>query len=158
MSAISVQPHKSSIGGLDANVMALIAYLASTVLAWIPGIRYVAWLAPLVIFFLEKDSLFVKFHAMQSFALNAVGTIFYFIVSVLIGGIALASITSVSGAYAALGIMGIVTAITFIISIVFTIFAIIAMVQAYQYKEYRIPLVARIADKLIVLFGGVAAK
>mgnify|MGYP000957589292 CR=1 FL=1 len=158
MSANAVQPQKSSIGGLDANVMALIAYVASTVLAWIPGIRYVAWLAPLVIFFLEKDSLFVRFHAMQSFVLNAIGTIFYFLISVILGGIALASITSMSGAYAALVIMGLVTAVTFIISIVFTVFAIIALIQAYKYKEYRIPLVAGITDKLIAMFRGAAAK
>ncbi|NLF21130.1 MAG: hypothetical protein GX588_06935, partial [Clostridiaceae bacterium] len=42
-------PHKSSLGNLDANVLALLAYLAAVVVGWIPVLRYGAWLAPLVL-------------------------------------------------------------------------------------------------------------
>ena len=51
MSATIVEPHKSSIGNLDANVMALLAYLATGILMYIPYIKYVAWLA--LVFFLK---------------------------------------------------------------------------------------------------------
>ena len=35
-------PHQSSIGNLNANVMALICYVASVVVGFIPVLRYVA--------------------------------------------------------------------------------------------------------------------
>ena len=65
---MKVNPHRSSLG-MDAHVMALLCYLAAFVLAWIPYIQYVAPLAPLIIFFIEKESPFVKFHAIQAFIL-----------------------------------------------------------------------------------------
>ena len=76
MNAGSIDPHKSTIGGMDANLLALIAYIASAAVGFIPLLRYLAWLAPLVIFFMEKESGFVKFHAMQSFVLNLIGAAF----------------------------------------------------------------------------------
>ncbi len=48
--------HKSSIGDLNANVMAMLCYIASVVIMWIPVVRYVAWLVPLILFFMEKES------------------------------------------------------------------------------------------------------
>lgn len=163
MPANVVSPHKSSIGSLDANVMALIAYLASAVLGFIPGVGYVAWLAPLVIFFLEKESSFVKFHAMQSFVLNAISAIFSILITVVIGGITSAAVASavtgnVGAAGAVLGASALVTTVTLIVGLVFTVLAIIALIQAYQYKEYKIPIVGGIAEKVAGLFGGIAPK
>ncbi|HYE82509.1 MAG TPA: hypothetical protein VEG39_10150 [Clostridia bacterium] len=86
MNVKKIVPHKSAIGGMDANVLALIAYIASAALGFIPLLRYFAWLAPLAIFFMEKESGFVKFNAMQSFVLNLIGAALGFVVSVLIGG------------------------------------------------------------------------
>lgn len=74
------QPHRSSLGGLDANIMALLCYLVTFVGGLIPVVKYVAWLLPLVIVFLEKESGLVKFHAMQAFVLNLIS----FVVTVLI--------------------------------------------------------------------------
>lgn len=158
MSVNIVQPHKSSLGDIDANVMALVAYLSATVLGWIPGIRYVAWLAPLVIFFLEKNSGFVKFHAMQAFVLNAISTAFFVVISVILGGIVAAALVGPTGVYAAFGALGLVTMLSTLVAIVFTVFAIIALIQAYQYKEYRIPIVGGLSDKVSGILGGVASK
>lgn len=49
-------PHKSTIGNLDANLVALLVYFVSTVAGWIPIVKYAAWLAPLVVFFVEKTA------------------------------------------------------------------------------------------------------
>ena len=78
---IKTAPHKSSLGGLDANLMALLCYVAAFVIGLIPGIRYVAFLAPLVLYFLEKNSRFVKFHAMQAFILE----LLYMLLNLILG-------------------------------------------------------------------------
>ena len=80
------EPHKSSIGNVDANLMALIAYGAAIVVIFIPGIKIISWLAPIVIYILEKDSHFVKFHSMQAFLINVIGITFNIIILMIIGG------------------------------------------------------------------------
>lgn len=139
------QPHKSSIGGLNANMVAMLSYIASVVVGWIPVIRYLAWLVPLVIFFVEKDSKFVKFHAMQSFLLHMFGAVLSFLVLVVPGGLIGASMLNPYTASAALGVAGILSLLVTIIALAMTAFAVIAMIKAYGYKEYYIPVVGRLA-------------
>lgn len=146
-------PHKSSIGGLNANVMALICYIASVVVAWIPVVRYVAWLVPLVLFFMEKQSKLVKFHAMQSFVLHVVSAALSFPLSVVLGGILGVGSFSVTTYYAAVGLAGIVGLLTTAVSLVILLCAVIAMVGAYRYKETHIPVIGGIAEKLALRTG-----
>ncbi|HEX3026057.1 MAG TPA: DUF4870 domain-containing protein [Clostridia bacterium] len=139
--------HKSSIGDMNANIMAMLTYVASVVVSWIPVIRYFAWLVPLVLFFMEKQSKFVKFHAMQSFVLNLACAALTFLISVIIGGIVSASVVNIYAAYSALGLLGFIGFLTMAVCLVITVFAIIAMVKAYGFKEYHIPLAGGIAEK-----------
>lgn len=157
MTATLVEPHKSSKGNLDANIMVLIAYLAAGVLSFLPLIKYVAWLAPLLIYLTEKQSRFIRFHALQAFFLNAIN----FIISVLAGGILTAGFTAAlvkaaaTGDQVALVSAGasilIVGAITLTVSLVIQIFALIAMINGYQYKLFKIPLIGNLADQYSVL-------
>lgn len=146
MTAAIVGPHKSSLGSMDANIMALIAYIGGAILSFIPFLGYVAWLVPLVIFFMEKNSTFVKFHAMQSFLLNIVGAILAILIAV-ISGIALAAARTADGAFAALGTIAFIGVIGTIISLVILVFAIIAIVNAYGYKLYKVPVIGNLAEK-----------
>jgi len=141
------EQHKSSIGNIDANVMALIAYGAAVVVIFIPGIKIIAWLAPIVIYILEKDSKFVKFHAMQAFLINIVGIIFSSIIFMIIGG-SLGLMFFRPLTYGAIGTILLSAIITGIVAIVITIFEIISMVKCYEYKEYEIPLIGIIARKV----------
>ena len=141
-------PHKSSMGNLNANVMALLCYIASVVVSLIPVVRYVAWLAPLALFLMEKQSKFVKFHAMQSFLLHIVSAVLGFLVSVVLGGILGVSAMSAATYYVATGLAGIISLLTSAISLVILVFAIIAMVGAYQYKETHIPVIGDIAQRI----------
>lgn len=150
MSNSSVEPHKSSFG-MDANMAVLIAYLGGVVISFIPGLKYIAWAVPLVVFFMESQSQFIKSHAMQSFTLNIIGMLLGLIVSWIIGGIAAALMFKSPGA--GLGITGFLTALTFIISIVFTIFALIAVSKGWKYEEYKIPLIGNLAAKISAMFG-----
>lgn len=143
-----VEAHQSSIGGLQANMMALLCYLIGAILAFIPVIMHVAWLAPLVIFFLEKESRFVKFHAMQAFALSAVGVLLGLLVSLLFGGMIAAAGLGAAPAAGFWGSAALVGVLASIISVVILVFAIIAMIKAYKYTEYHIPLLGGIAAKL----------
>jgi uncharacterized membrane protein len=147
--AVKVQPHKTSLGNMDANLMALLVYLAPIILAWIPVVKYVAWAVPLVVFFIEKDSKFVKFHSMQALLLSAVGAVLGFILSVIIAGaIAVGYSSNYGYGYGAIGALGVVSFLALIITIIIIVFEIIAMVKAYGYVAYRIPLIGKWAAKI----------
>lgn len=145
MTAI-VEPHKSSLG-MDANVAVLIAYLGGVVVGWIPVIRYAAFLVPLVIFILEKESKFVRFHAMQSFALNILGLVlgllFTLVTAIISGSIAYSSPGTALALISAMGVLGI------IVSLAILVLAIIAVVNGFQYKEYHLPVLGNLAVKLV---------
>lgn len=141
-----VEPHKSSIGGMDANVMAIISYLASIILSFIPYISYVAWLAPLVFYILEKGSSFVKFHAMQGFILNLLGMLIILVITIIFN-IIIGSM--IYNWYAIIRMTQALGTITLIISIVFAVFNIIALIKAYKYEEYEIPVVGKFARRFV---------
>lgn len=127
--------------------MALICYLVSIPLGWIPLVRYVAWLTPLALFLLEKQSKFVKFHAMQSFLLHMVSAVLSFLVSAVLGGILGIGSISTDTYYATAGLAGIIGLLTTVISLVILVCAIIAMVGAYKYKETQLPIIGGIAQR-----------
>ncbi len=135
------QPHKSSIGGIDANLMVLIAYLGSAVLAFIPIVQYVAFLLPLVLFLLEKDSPFVKFHALQSFILYVFCDVLMIVFSI-ISAIALAGLS-----LASLGVVSVMGILVLLVQILYAVLSVVAIVKAWKYETFRIPLIADWADK-----------
>jgi uncharacterized membrane protein len=147
MSNQTVDAHQSSLGNIDANILALLCYIVSAVLGFVPIVKYVAWLAPLVVFLIEKQSSFVKFHAMQAFLLNLAGLAISLILSLIFGLIFAATLlVSASGAVAAAGLTGI---ISLIVSIVILVFSILAMIGAYKYQEYEIPLLGPLTRKIL---------
>ena len=101
---------KSSLN-MSENVAALIAYLFG-------------WLSGLIIFLLEKDSRFVRFHALQSL-------IFFGAMSLI------------------LGVLGRIPVIGWVFAVVGGIatfgYWIIGMIKAYQGEFYRFPIVGDIA-------------
>ena len=149
-----VEPHKSSLG-MDANIAVLIAYLGGVVIGWIPVLGYVAWLVPLAVFLLEKESGFVRFHAMQSLVLNAIGTLIGIVIAAFTGAIAATFLYSPT---AGLGFLGLLGALTTVISIVILVFAVLAVVNGYQYKEYKIPMIGNLAVNLTEKFKGAGGK
>ena len=140
---MKVNPHKSSLG-MDANIMAMLCYIAAFVLSWIPYIQYVAWAAPLVIFLLEKQSPFVKFHALQALLLEAVSWVFT-VIFAIISAIIFNPFALLSGV--GWGAAGLITALSAIIGILLTIAAIFALIKAYGYFEFKLPVLGDLADK-----------
>lgn len=105
-------PEKSSTG-MDANLAALLSYL----LGFITGI---------VFFILEKDSKYVKFHAMQSILVSVAIMIINFILGLI-------------------PILGWILA--FLISVASIILWIVLMIKAYKYTWFKLPVIGEIAEK-----------
>ena len=116
---------KSSTG-LEANVAALLSYLFG-------------WVSGLIFYLIEKDSRFVRFHAMQSLLLN--GSVIVVVIALMIVNTILAFI---SGTLAALfGLLW------FVIMIGFFAMAIFCMVKAYQGQMFKLPVIGDIAENMV---------
>lgn len=103
---------KSSLG-MDENLAGLFSYL----LGFITGIIFLL---------LEKESKFVKYHAMQSIILSVVLTILY-------------------------GILGFIPIIGWIILLVLPLITmilwIILMIKAYKHEYFKLPFIGDLAEK-----------
>ena len=155
MSSIVYPPHKSSIGNIDANIISFLAYLIPILLVGSPALKYLVWIAPLIMYFVERDSGLVKFHAMQSFVINAICNVINFVISVVISGLFFVNPIIKSNnisSFLSLGFTGIIGflmgLITFGVSIAVFVFSIISIINAYKYNEYEIPFINLITEKI----------
>jgi len=103
---------KSSTG-LEENIAGLLCYILT-------------WLSGLVFFLIEKDSRFVKFHAMQS--------IITFVALIIVIWIANA-IPLIGGVIA--GLVGLLMLVLWII----------LMIKAYQGEKFKLPVIGDLAEK-----------
>jgi uncharacterized membrane protein len=103
---------KSSTG-MEENVAGLLCYILT-------------WLSGLVFFLIEKDSKFVKFHAMQS--------IVTFVALIIVMWIAMV-IPFVGGVISAL------------VGILMLVLWIILMIKAYQGEKFKLPIAGDLAEK-----------
>lgn len=112
---------KSSTG-LDANLAALLSYLFG-------------WVSGLIFFLIEKESRYVRFHAMQSILLNAA------VIVVVVGfTIVNTMIAFISGTLAALfGLLW------FVILLGIIGIAILCMIKAFQGQEFKLPIIGDMA-------------
>ena len=100
---------KSSLG-MDANVAAALSY----VLGWITG---------LIFFVIEKESKYVKFHAMQSIIFSVAWTILSILLVVTVVGPMF------------LGIVGLVV-------------WVICIIKAYSGEMFKLPVIGDMAEKI----------
>ena len=115
-----IQGKKTSMG-LDENVAGALCY----VLFFVTGI---------VFYVMEKDSKFVKFHAVQSIAVFLPLMVLNWIISSMLW----------SFSFSMMGLIGIISSI---ISLVALILWIILILKAYQGEKYKLPIVGDIAEK-----------
>lgn len=141
------EEHKSSILDLDANLLCLAMYLIPLLAGlFFSQLRVFGWLIPLLVFFLEKDSSLVKFHAVQCLVLQivmAILNVVLWIMAALSAGVSLLIGFSILGFISSLGIAGIITAL---LSLLILVFEIIGMIKSYQWESYRLPFFGKIAD------------
>lgn len=139
-------PHQCSIIETDANIIALLAYFSSIIAILIPIISLVAFFAPLLIYGFEKNSTFVKFHAMQSFLLNAASTVIIIICAIIVGAcfIYIASINP----YVNMSPLALMIVVIVVTRAVIFILRIVAAVNAYKYHEYHLPIIGSWAARI----------
>ncbi|MGB8508354.1 MAG: DUF4870 domain-containing protein [Pyrinomonadaceae bacterium] len=116
---------KSSTG-LDANLAALLAYLFG-------------WVGGLVFYLIEKESRFVRFHAMQSILLNVA------VIAVVIAFMCVNTVLAfISGTLAVLfGLLW------FVILIAIVGIAVLCMVKAFQGQEFKLPVIGDMAANIV---------
>lgn len=140
------EPHKSSLN-LDANIIVLIAYLGGIVISFIPGLSFFSFAVPIIIYCLEKDSKFVKFHAMQGILLTVAGIVLSILIGILIG--IFTALLLFSSSTAAVSVISITGLLSFIIPITMFIFMVIAIVKAWGYECYEMPIIGKLASKIV---------
>ena len=127
------QVAKSSTG-LDENIAALLSYIFG-------------WVSGLIFFLIEKDSKFVRFHAMQSILFNvAVGVlcIVLWIVTFILVVIA----SQLAGALGSLiGLLA--TLFWFVVLGALLIAWILCLVRAYQLRYFKLPVIGNLAEKIV---------
>lgn len=134
------KPHTSSFGDVKANVVAALCYVC-ILMFWVTGIVPV-----LIIFFVEKRSGLVRFHALQAMLLWLARTL-------LGGGIAFESMASIltgsaeyiQGYYSWSGPWQIIT-LRIAVDALVILFAILALSQAANWKDWRIPVFGWVAS------------
>jgi uncharacterized membrane protein len=122
---------KSSTG-LDENVASLLAYLFQ-------------FLGGLIFFLIEKDSRFVRFHAMQSMLLSGVFWvveiglwILSFVLALIIG--------YVSGLLGSL-VWVLMTLLAGIVALAFVVGLVLCMIKAFQGQYIKLPVLGNFAEK-----------
>lgn len=120
--------------GMDPGVMAALSYL----LGFVTGI---------VVYFVEREDAFVRFHAAQSIAFSAaviVASIALTVVQTLVFALFFSEATAGLGVLLSLG-LGLVWLAVSVLAFVAWVYL---MVRAYQGRTPRIPVVAGIADRI----------
>jgi uncharacterized membrane protein len=117
--------------GLDENVASAACY----VLTWVTGI---------IFFVMEKDNKTVRFHAMQSILTFLPLMILVWIISTIIGMMALGA-----GLFGAVGIWGIFSLLIMLIWIIMLLLWLFLMYKAYQGEKFLVPIVGGIAESQV---------
>lgn len=145
----SVPPHGCSFVRMEAKVMAVLLYVLPAVSFLIPGLSALAWVATLLVFCLEKNSPYLRFHALQAFVLYGAAQVLSFALSLLLRIVfsfsSWAAFARFNTAYIASTFLSVMQGIVAVTALVF---AIVALVQALKYREYPLPLFGKWARKL----------
>lgn len=128
MSKGNYSPHESSIAHMDANLISVLTYILPIIATYLPGIWRLAFLIPLLIFFIEKESNLVKFHAIQSLTL--------YLIKIM--GMRILLFIPLIGSLA-----------SFILGIIFILLALYAAMGAFNYEETTLPFIGDFITQLI---------
>lgn len=130
-------PAPQSSTGLAPNVAGALSYI---------------WIVGLVLFFIEKDNKFIRFHGMQSVLYGIVGSVVMIVLGILNFIIAIIAGVAASAADAG-GIVGpIISIISGLIWMVVPLLyiggLIFGAVKAYQNTIFKFPIIGNLAEKI----------
>ena len=124
-------PQGKSSMGMDANVAGALSYIG---------------IVGLIFFFIEKESRFVRFHALQSI-LAAAATTVLFIVILILSVIVTLVLSAISSSLGLLGVL--FYFISLLLWPIYIIGLILAAVKAYQGQIFKLPVVGNMAEKIV---------
>ena len=139
-----MKDNKSSILGIEGNVIVLVGYLGGLFLSWIIGINYFAWLLPLILYIIEKKNEFIKEQMAQA-------TVLYIFVSIIMLIFNLIWIVMFPESYK-LGlnlenfsgstlIVSTMNILSVTIAIIITLIVINTSIKTWYYENYKIPII-----------------
>src|SRR5688500_9821878 len=125
------QAGKSSTG-MDENVAALLSYIFT-------------WVSGLVFFLIEKDSRFVRFHAMQAILLGASAAVLGIVLWIawVVLAIILAMVSEVLASLVGL----VVGLLIFVFYIAILVGWVLCLIKAYQKQYFKLPVLGNFAEK-----------
>lgn len=130
-------PGQQSSIGLAPNVAAAISYI---------------WIVGLVLFFLEKENRFIRFHAMQSVLYGVTWTVAMIVLAVV--NMILVVVFGVASAAAGdPGFIGLIVSlismvIWLIVPLIYIGGLILGAVKAYQNTKFKFPIIGNMAEKI----------
>ena len=137
---------------MDANIAVLVMFIAMVVVSWIPYLGWVAWAAPLVFFLLEKQSVFVKFQAIQALGIAVVRAVISIIMQILIWVTTPTWVDTynylVYGRSRTWGAWVVLSVVSYIIGGLITLLQIYIVYKAYNYKQVELPGIASMAENM----------
>jgi uncharacterized membrane protein len=121
---------------LDGNVAGALSYLFGMV-------------SGLLFYFIKSDNRFVRWHAAQSIAFNGLLIAAYIMLTFLGTAVSVASVSGSSGMFLVGSLLGLVVGLVWLVVAVGGFVAwVYLMIKAYQGETARMPIAARIADRL----------
>jgi len=165
MKTTIIKPHKSSLG-MDANILSGLIYIVPFLFSLIPYVGYVAWVIPIVIFFLEKESKFVKFNAVTDIVISIIAAIVGIIFAIIIWAAtpkiprdpeALFYYYMTGGVNANLGLIAFLGAISLIFTLLILALIIFLAIMAFTYKQVELPIIGPLALKLSEKLDGMSS-
>lgn len=153
-----MKDNKSSILGIEGNVIVLVGYLGGLFLSWIIGINYFAWLLPLILYIIEKKNEFIKEQMAQA-------TVLYIFVSIIMLVFNLIWIIMFPESYK-LGlnlenfsgstlIVSTMNILSVTIAIIITFIVINTSMKTWYYENYKIPIIRFFVPKFRSLLSKV---
>ncbi len=134
LQSASLDADQKSSTGMEPNVAGLLCYIL-----W--------WLTGLIFFLIEKESKFVRFHAMQSMVFFGGLTIVQIVLGIFTS-IMWALLFQGAGGWAVwstvTGLLGILSTLIWLASL---IVGIVAMIKAYKGEIFKLPIAGNIAEK-----------
>ncbi len=140
-------PHNSSLGDINANLMAALMYAGVFLFALIPFVGFLAWAFPLIIIFVEKNSEYVKFHAAQSLIIQLLFCLAGVILAFM--GFVFQIPTNVINSLingAAINPIVIFDMLLDLASLI--VYGYLAY-KAYKYEAYKVPIVGEYAETMV---------
>ena len=130
---------RPAAGGLDPKIAAAISYI---------------WIVGLVLYFMEKENRFVRFHAMQSILFGVANLVLMTVLVILamiltvvfgVGGAAIGGGANAIGAI----LVFLIWIGVFLIVLIFIIGLVLAAVKAFQGKIFKLPIIGNIAENIV---------